>query len=89
MKKPKNIMGLPTSFDGGTFKYVCDTACQMKIPWSFDVNGTSADLPILISDADVMDATAQFTNDAPIYCGGEAKKGNLAECYEYDYRSNR
>ena len=45
--------------------------------------------PYKFNDAEVIGHTGQFTNDAPIYCGGEAKKGNLAECYEYNYRSNR
>ena len=38
----------------------------------------------IFNDADVFGHTAQFTNEAIIYCGGKAKKGNLAECWEYD-----
>ncbi len=32
--------------------------------------------------------TGQFTNEALIYCGGKAKKGNLADCWEYDNIKN-
>ena len=60
----------------------CDGACQKKRPDDPTL------VPFTFSDAAVLRHTAQFTKDAPIQCGGVGYKGNLNECYEYDYKTN-
>ena len=64
-------------------KKICGAACQTKNPDDPTV------VSFTISDADAIGATAQFTKDAPIYCGGKSWLANLAICWEYDYRLNR
>ena len=63
-------------------KKVCDAACQKKSPDDPTL------VPYTFSDADVLGHTGQFTNDAPIYCGGKSPKDNLEVCWEYDYTKN-
>ena len=64
----------------------CDAACQLKSP-----NDTSV-IPFSFTDSDVHSHTAQFTNEAPIQCGGTGygttNERQKKDCYEYDYKSN-
>ena len=64
-------------------KKFCDAACQKRDPNDPNVVG------FIFSDADAIGATAQYTKDAPIYCGGKSWLDNLNICWEYDYRLNR
>ena len=68
-------------------KTYCDDVCIKKYP-----NGTPLGIKpccTTFSDADVLGHTGQFTNGAPIYCGGKGRKDNNKECYEYDYKTNQ
>ena len=64
-------------------KKVCDAACQGKSPDDPTL------VPFTWSEADVFRHTAQFTNDAPIQCGGITRKDHVNDCYEYDYKTNK
>ena len=64
-------------------KTICDAACQVKSPDDPTV------VTFTFSDADVIRHTAQFTNDAPIQCGGVTRKDHVNDCYEYDYKTNK
>ena len=70
----------------GVKKYACEPVCLQKYP-----NGPPpGEQPCcnIVSEADVVGHTGQFSNGAPIYCGGRTHFDNSNQCYEYDYKTN-
>ena len=63
-------------------KKLCDWACQGKSQDDPTV------VPFVFADSDVLGHTAQYSNDAPIYCGGKSRFESLNLCWEYDYKIN-
>lgn len=49
---------------------------------SFNISG------FIESEGDALGMTGQFTNEAPIFCGGKNGFDNLNTCYEFDFTRN-